>query len=308
MAFAAALAAQPDYFKFREDNWESDICHDCVGCNQQPGTKFEISKKFAFYCGEALIGTWQYTIQKFTSCDSSSYQTKCFEKEGLGEHTFSTEGEALYDICQEVRHYCPGPLKVERIESPENDFFALFFACFLLSKEAFLALANPKEEILLPPSFELDEDISITPPRTDEQFTPPPPIPPPPPLPIEEQVLFKIVEQMPLFPGCEDMEGSFQEKRACADKKMLDFIYARLKHPDEAKKQEIEGTVVVTFVVEKDGSVSDAEIVREIGGGCGEEALRVINLMNEEGIRWIPGEQRGRPVPVQFNLPVKFKL
>ena len=65
---------------------------------------------------------------------------------------------------------------------------------------------------------------------------------------------------------------------------------------------------MITFVIEKDGSVTDARIVRDIGAQCGQEALRVVNLMNDQNIKWTPGKQRGRSVRVQFNLPVRFKL
>ena len=112
---------------------------------------------------------------------------------------------------------------------------------------------------------------------------------------------------MPRFPGCED-EADKAAKKACADKKMLEYIYKNIKYPAIARENGVEGMVVVQFVVEKDGTVTDAKVVRDIGAQCGQEALRVVNLMNNEGIRWTPGKQRGRPVRVQFNLPVRFKL
>ena len=66
----------------------------------------------------------------------------------------------------------------------------------------------------------------------------------------------------------------------------------------------IEGTVVLDFIVEKTGKISNVEILKEIGGGCGNEVVRVINGMPD----WIPGKQRGREVRVRFKLPVKFTL
>jgi len=66
--------------------------------------------------------------------------------------------------------------------------------------------------------------------------------------------------------------------------------------------------VVLTFVVEKDGTISEEIIVRDIGAGCGQESLRVVKLMNKEKIKWTPGKQDGKPIRVQFNLPIKFKL
>ena len=71
-----------------------------------------------------------------------------------------------------------------------------------------------------------------------------------------------------------------------------------------ARESGIQGTVYVTFVVEHDGSVTDVRILRGIGGGCDEEAVRVINSMP----KWNAGKQRGKPVRVQFNMPIKFTL
>ena len=113
---------------------------------------------------------------------------------------------------------------------------------------------------------------------------------------------------MPRFPGCENESGGEQAKKQCADKKMLEFIYKNIKYPAIARENGVEGTCVIQFVVEKDGSVTDAKVVRDIGAQCGGEALRVVNLMNSKGIKWTPGKQRGRPVRVQFNVPVRFKL
>ncbi len=134
----------------------------------------------------------------------------------------------------------------------------------------------------------------------------PPPPPPPPPPPKEEEI-FVIAEDMPRFPGCENL-GSKKEKEECAQKKMLEFIYANIKYPPIARENGVEGTAVVTFVVEKDGTVKDVKVVRDIGAGCGDEALRVVELMNKKSLKWTPGKQRGKAVRVQFNLPVKFKL
>ena len=134
----------------------------------------------------------------------------------------------------------------------------------------------------------------------------PPPPPPPPPEPRVEEI-FKVVEDMPSFPGCEDI-GDKVQRKICAEKRLLEFIYKNIEYPREAEENKVEGTVVVSFVVEKAGKVTNAKVVRDIGSGCGEEAVRVVNLMNQKGIVWTPRGSRGRPVRVQFNLPVRFKL
>jgi len=124
--------------------------------------------------------------------------------------------------------------------------------------------------------------------------------------PVEE--VFRVVEEMPRFPGCEEMEGDSKSKKACADKKMLQYIYRQIVYPAEARENKIEGTVVVQFVIEKNGSISNVRIVREIGAGCGEEVKRIVETMNDMLEKWTPGIQGGKPLRVQFNLPVKFRL
>jgi len=170
----------------------------------------------------------------------------------------------------------------------------------------------PEEEILeeeevefVDQSVEVEEAVEAP---VVEDAPPPPPPPPPPPEPKVEEI-FKVVEEMPRFPDpdCEAL-GTMQEKKACADKKMLEFIYKNIKYPAIARENGVEGTVVIQFVVDKDGGISESKVLRDIGAQCGDEALRVVKLMDQKGIKWVPGKQRGRPVRVQFNLPVKFRL
>jgi len=113
-----------------------------------------------------------------------------------------------------------------------------------------------------------------------------------------------IVEEMPRFPGCEDINGTTLEKQRCAERKMLEFIYSTIKYPTTARQNGTEGMVVVSFIVEKDGSLSEIEILRDLGSGCGKESLRVVSEMPD----WIPGKDGGELIRVQFNLPVRFKL
>lgn len=144
--------------------------------------------------------------------------------------------------------------------------------------------------------------------ESKKEAAPPPPPPPPPPPEPEVEEIFKIVEEMPRFPGCEELTASMEEKRQCANKKLLEFIYENIRYPAVARDNGIEGTVVVSFVVDQKGYIKDAQVVRDIGGGCGQEALRIVEMMNSMPNRWAPGKQRGRAVKVLFNLPVKFKL
>lgn len=148
-------------------------------------------------------------------------------------------------------------------------------------------------------------DAPVAAPENSGPAPPPPPPPPPPALEVKE--IFKVVEDMPRFPGCEDLPTT-DEKKACSQTRMLEFIYKNIKYPAIARDNNISGTVVIRFVVTETGAIEDAEIVRDIGGDCGVEALRIVNMMNDLPERWTPGKQRGRKVPVYFNLPVKFVL
>ncbi len=120
---------------------------------------------------------------------------------------------------------------------------------------------------------------------------------------LPEGEVYKVVEEMPRFPGCEEITDA-AEREKCAQTKMLEFIFKNIKYPAEARKNGVEGMSVVKFIVEKDGSISEAETVRTIGSGCDEEVLKVVYMMP----KWIPGKQSGKPVRTQFMLPVKFKL
>lgn len=158
-----------------------------------------------------------------------------------------------------------------------------------------------------------DTQIPIPPtppePPTDLDVPPAPPAPPsaPPSSPVVEEI-FKIVETMPRFPGCEHLNGSKADKKSCADKKMLQYIYKNIKYPAQAKEKGIDGQVVISFVVERNGDIVDARVLRGPGSGLNEEALRVVNTMNNMPEKWTPGKQRGKPVRVQYNIPIKYKL
>lgn len=125
--------------------------------------------------------------------------------------------------------------------------------------------------------------------------------------PIKENGVYKVVERMPTFPGCDDVQD-IKEHKACADQLLLKYLYANTTYPKAAKDAGIEGRVYIQFIVNEDGSISDSKLLRDIGGGCGDEALRVVNSMNKMEKRWSPGVHNGKKVKVYFTLPVIFKL
>jgi protein TonB len=138
-----------------------------------------------------------------------------------------------------------------------------------------------------------------------------PPAPTPPPLPPEPKrsdVPHVVVEDMPRFPACESENISKKEKDSCAKQALMDYVYKHVNYPSIARQNGIEGTVVVQFVIDQKGSITNIDIKRDIGGGCGQEVQRLLTEMEEDVGLWIPGRQQGRKVKVLFTLPVKFAL
>lgn len=123
-----------------------------------------------------------------------------------------------------------------------------------------------------------------------------------------DTTIYTVAEEMPRFPVCEQLDTTLAVIKKCAQEQLLSFIYQNVNYPYEARENGNEGTAVVSFVVEKDGSITNPEIVKDIGGGCGDEALRVVNLMPQAGLKWVPGKNEGEPVRVKFVLPVRFRL
>ena len=105
-----------------------------------------------------------------------------------------------------------------------------------------------------------------------------------------ETEVFTIVEQMPEFPG--------------GDEALHQLLKDKIEYPESAKTDSIQGRVFVNFVVEPDGSVSEVKVLRGIGGGCDEEAMRAVKSMP----KWKPGMHRGKAVRVSYTIPIVFKL
>ena len=107
---------------------------------------------------------------------------------------------------------------------------------------------------------------------------------------VEEYKVFEVVEQMPSFPG--------------GDVALMQYLSKNIKYPPVAEEMGIQGRVICTFVVERDGSVSDIRIARSVDPSLDKEAIRVVSGMP----KWIPGRQNGQSVRVKYTLPVTFRL
>ena len=179
-----------------------------------------------------------------------------------------------------------------------------------------------------------DEEIPIT----EQIKTPPPPPPPPPPAPevieivedeeeVEETVIestetdeeeiveiveveeeevdidvpFAVIEDVPIFPGCERVKKS--ERRNCFQEKMNKHIRKNFRYPEIAQEMGIQGRVYVNFIISKDGSITNIRM-RGPDKNLEGEAQRIISKLP----KMTPGKQRGRPVRVPFSIPITFRL
>ena len=113
---------------------------------------------------------------------------------------------------------------------------------------------------------------------------------PEPPKHEEESKVFDVVEQMPSFPG--------------GNGALLEYLASHVKYPVVAQENGVQGRVIVSFVVEKDGSITDVRVVRSVDPSLDREAARVVSSMP----RWTPGKQNGSAVRVKYNVPVSFRL
>jgi protein TonB len=106
----------------------------------------------------------------------------------------------------------------------------------------------------------------------------------------EETKVFDVVEQMPSFPG--------------GDAELMKFLHDHMKYPAVAEENGIQGRVICTFVVERDGSITDVKVIKSVDPSLDKEAIRVLKSMP----KWIPGKQNGSAVRVKYTVPVTFRL
>lgn len=106
------------------------------------------------------------------------------------------------------------------------------------------------------------------------------------------------------FPGCGHFPEGTAEKSDCSAGNLMGYVARSLQYPDSAREERIEGVAMLSFVVGSDGQARDVRILRDIGGGCGAEARRVIEAMPT----WQPAIHKGREVATQFTLPITFGL
>lgn len=203
-----------------------------------------------------------------------SFEWKVFDVKvsELGKLNVTQEEEELIPITrQELTPPPPPPPKPTQIEIVED-------------KEEI------KEDVIINTESNEDQEVKIVELVTKEEV-------------VEEVPIFTIVEEMPSLPGCEGSKNE-QERQNCTQEKILIFLAKNIKFPALAKDAGISGVVYVNFEINQKGDVADVKLLKGIGGGCDEEAMRVVKTLP----KFMPGKQRGKPVRVSYNLPIRFTL
>lgn len=123
---------------------------------------------------------------------------------------------------------------------------------------------------------------------------------------LPEGEIYIVVEEMPLYPGCEAAESG--SERRCTNESIIAYIVKHVKYPAALKEKNVHGSVVAQFVISNKGSIHGVSILRTPAHEFAEEVKRVFELMkNETDMKWTPGRQRGMPVNVKMTIPIKFK-
>lgn len=123
----------------------------------------------------------------------------------------------------------------------------------------------------------------------------------------KDDTVYKLVEQMPRFPGCEDRDIPQKEKEECSKKGLLDYVYQKLKYPAECKGSGTKGIVMVSFIVDTTGYIENIKVEKPLSQCLDQEAMRVVNSMNYMDQRWVSGMHYGQKAVVYYTLPIRFK-
>ena len=232
------------------------------------------------------------------------------------------------------------PKKNDKVDLSKNSglYFATGLALILLISWQAIEWKTYDKDLYGYEALNVDEEDDEDIPITEQLKTPPPPPPPPPPAPevievvedeeeVEETVIestetneeeiveiveveeefeevdvpFAVIEDVPIFPGCEKVDKS--QRRDCFQEQMNKHIRKNFRYPEIAQEMGIQGRVYVNFIIAKDGQITNIRM-RGPDKNIEKEAQRIISKLPS----MIPGKQRGRPVRVPFSIPITFRL
>lgn len=120
----------------------------------------------------------------------------------------------------------------------------------------------------------------------------------------QDSLPLQLVDIPPLFQGCDDPLISPEQRQACSAPKLQAFVQEHLSYPDSARLNGVEGVVLIRFHVSEEGAITEVELLRDIGSGCGQEAMRVVRTMPN----FTPARREGQPIATSMVLPIRFKL
>ena len=232
------------------------------------------------------------------------------------------------------------PKKNEKVDLTKNSslYFVIGLATILFISWQAIEWKTYEKDLYGYEALNVDDEDDEEIPITEQLKTPPPPPPPPPPAPevievvedeeeVEETVIestetnedeiveiveveeeyddvdvpFAVIEDVPIFPGCEKVSKS--ERRNCFQEKMNKHIRKNFRYPEIAQEMGIQGRVYVNFIIAKDGQITNIRM-RGPDKNLEKEAARIISKLP----KMTPGKQRGRPVRVPFSIPITFRL
>ena len=123
---------------------------------------------------------------------------------------------------------------------------------------------------------------------------------------IEESITFTVVPDMPCFPGCDTLK-TFDERKQCTERNLLKYLYQNIKYPTFDKENNIDGLVVLSFLINTEGKIEDVQIIKDRGGQLALEVKRVILMMNDFPEPWTAGTFFGKKIEMRYNLPIRIK-
>ena len=266
------------------------------------------------------LGSAGYAIAYFLLSEGKN------DKQIMSKYEGSAESKSVF-----VKKYAEADLSKVRT-------VLLAFGAIVAFSSSIYALSwrdNPQEVASLVMET-VDDELEIEAPQT-EQVKPPPPPPPPPEIQVVEddeiledepeiedieieeddiievpdvivkevvveQEIFTIVEDMPKFKGCENLKGN--DATNCTNQEIQKFIAKNIVYPPMALENDIEGKVFIRFVVNAKGEVTDVSIAKGADSLLDNAALKLVKTMP----KFTPGKQRGKAVPVQYIIPINFKI
>ena len=202
---------------------------------------------------------------------ASSFTLMSFEYSNFNLKNSDLESKVVAEFNEDDWVYTPPKVEVKEYTAPKE-----------LNKDLIVVTPEP---IPVP-----DPNPQPTPPEPMPPLPPVPGPPMPPSIPVIDNTVYEIVEQMPEFPGGMQL--------------LYDYLGKTIKYPEISKENNSQGKAYVRFTIEKDGSISSVEVIKGVDRFIDKEAMKVVESMPN----WTPGKQLNKPVRVSFVLPLDFKL